>query len=157
MRLSFTHFRQFCTQHSRSQSYDFKLQRQRCKKFTMPRAACGVLKSKIFFFLLWKTLSLLQRWRCICKFQNCRIGSIIFETKFCILVSLEQKFFSHFVCDSWSVFYTTPTFSRQIIDCAKIIIATSHFKYCRPVWVEWSSTMVALVNPHHAPPPPKKQ
>jgi hypothetical protein len=49
-----------------SHSYDLELQRQSCK---------NLQRFIIFLYLKLKRFSLLQRWRCSCKFKSRRIGS----------------------------------------------------------------------------------
>jgi ATP-dependent DNA ligase len=51
------------------------IQRQRCNFFTTPRVAWRDLRTKIFSYIEKKRSSLLQRWRCSCKFKSRRIGS----------------------------------------------------------------------------------
>jgi hypothetical protein len=57
------------------QSYDFELQRQRCK-FYSATSRLVRFEIKIKILPLEKRSSLLQRWRYGCKFQSGRIGSM---------------------------------------------------------------------------------
>jgi hypothetical protein len=61
---------------TRIRSYEPELQRQHCKNIQLYiQVAYCVLKTKIVSSTLKKLSSLLQRWRCRCKFQSRRIGS----------------------------------------------------------------------------------
>jgi hypothetical protein len=62
----------FCP--TKAQSYDFDLQRQRWK-FLQHHGLPSVFQNLKIFFYFEKRSSLLQRWRCSCKFKIRRIGS----------------------------------------------------------------------------------
>jgi hypothetical protein len=63
-----------------SQSYDRELQRQHCKKVQRPRVASYVVRfeNKSMFFYICKntTYSLLQRWRCSCRYVNSEVDGL---------------------------------------------------------------------------------
>jgi hypothetical protein len=58
-----------------SQSYDRGLQRQRCKKNYNATSILVRFENKYFLLTAKKRSSLLQRWRCNCKFKIRGIGS----------------------------------------------------------------------------------
>jgi hypothetical protein len=60
---------------NRAQSYDFDLQRQRCKFFTTPWGSLARFENRNILFYFEKLSSLQQRWRCSCKLKIRRIGS----------------------------------------------------------------------------------
>jgi hypothetical protein len=62
-------------QNSWTKSYDFNLQRQRCK-FYKATGSLARFENKNILFFFENRSSPLQRWRCaVCKFKSRRIGS----------------------------------------------------------------------------------